>query len=113
MAKIERGTICMVTNDCTVDDINSSFNVRGHLVYGKGVFGSPSPQVMSRDGDGFIAIKCRSVDLAPIDPDDLEDSLYYAYRTSGTNTLEIPLSDLMSKYLEYEAHFNEFLAEEN
>jgi len=110
MAEIKNGTICMVLNDCVVDDLRSSSNIRGHLVYGEGVFAGPMAHVMSSDGALFTVVECRSKDLISIDPTNLDSSLSSAYRKSNSLLSKVPLLDLKQEYARYEEHFSEHLA---
>lgn len=118
MQSFGKGTVCMVTGDCSITEIgeNSPRCIRGRLAYGRGVLGGGrSPDIFSRDRQIFYAFECKPGDLAPIDPRDLDRSLSAAFRKSkplGTlnPSLKVPLLELRKELSEYERHFREFSA---
>lgn len=117
MKKIDKGTVCMVVNNCMVHRFDTiPYNIKGHLVYGKGAFfGHKTPHVFDSDFGGFTVVNCDSSDLVAIDPNNLEKSLSSAYRKTRplgriNPKLKIPLIELKREYSRYEEHFNEYIA---
>lgn len=112
MTGIQKGTICMVVNDCRVNDLGEIKNIKGHLIYNQGVF-DIGFWIMDTNGNGFTRVYCEPKDLLPIDPDNLISSLNFAYRKTKIlgrlrPFLTIPEDSLKREYNDYVTDFNEY-----
>jgi len=104
----------MVVSDYTIDDMGKEINLKGHLVYNKGIFSGPKYHVMRVEYDGFIALDT-DPKMVQIDPFKLNKSLASAYRRSKFGGrinfwIKVPLDELRAEYKKYVAHFVEYLA---
>lgn len=116
MRALQKGTICMVVENCIIKDAADPLrNIKGHLVYGRGVLsGGRQAYVLNLDEQGFTAIYDKAA-LEPIDPADAESSLTSAYRKSQTlgrvnPFLHVPMAELKEEFEKYKTHFTKYLS---